>query len=320
MAFNFGILDIDRRQIVQDTLLPLAQYGNVIHLDPGDPQTFQEELQKIDVLIIRLYPVDRAFLVSLPRLKAVVKAGVGVDHIDVEAATQLGVSVSISLGNHISVAEAAILLMLSAARNLPYLNRNVKPDMSRLGIELYEKNLGLVGCGRIGSHVARIAKGLGMNVMINDPYAGDAAKIGMGCRFVDFETLLRESDVVSLHCPLTPETHHLLSDREFAAMKPSCIIVNTARGAVIDEAALCRALKDGRIAGAGLDVVENEPLSHDNPLLKLENAIVTPHRLIQSTDSLVRQTQSILESAITYSLGAIPESAVNKSKIKDIKS
>lgn len=311
---KFGILDIDSRPIVRDTLAPLAQYGTVLYPDMKSPD-FVKQLQDVDILIIRLYTVDRALLEQLPNLKAVIKAGVGVDHIDVETATRLGIHVNISPGNHISVAETAILLMLATARNLPYLNRNVRPDMARLGVELYGKKLGLIGAGRIGMHVAQIARGLGMEVVFHDPYASDKIKAATDCRFVELDELLCASDVVSLHCPLTPDTHHLLDEKAFAKMKTGAIVINTARGPVLDEKALIDAINSGKIAGAGLDVVESEPLKEDNPLLKVDNIIVTPHRLIQTTESLVRQTQSILDSAIAYSKGTIPDTAINAGKI-----
>jgi D-3-phosphoglycerate dehydrogenase len=278
-----------------------------------------DALQKIDVLIIRLYKMDKALLEKSRRLKAVIKAGVGIDHIDLETATDLGIHVSISIGNHISVAEAAVALMLALSHNLTYLNRNTKPDMSKLGLELYGKKLGLIGFGRIGSHVAQIAEGLGMNIMVCDPYLRDTVKAPVKWHFVDLETILQESDILSIHCPLTPDTRHLLGEKQFETMKRSAFLVNTARGGIVDEAALCVALQKGLIAGAGVDVVEFEPLRDDNPLLKLDNVIVTPHRLIQTTDSLARQTRSIVESAREYSEGKIPDSSVNKNSILPMK-
>ena len=313
--FNFTVVDVERRPSVIETLAPLSQYGNVTYIDPDDREKILATLPDTDVFIIRLYPTDRDLLSRAPRLKAVVKAGVGVDHIDVAAATEMGIHVTISLGNYISVAEAAVLLMLSVSRNLIFLNKNPKPGSSKVGKELYAKTLGLVGYGRIGKHVADIATGFGMKVIIYDPYVNEQVQKNTPYPFVSLQDVLREGDFISLHCPATPETHHLIGEKELAAMKKDAILVNTARGAVIDEAALYRALRDNVIAGAGLDVVEHEPLTADNPLLTLENVVVTPHKLIQSVDSDRRQTGSIVASAIAYSKGLIPDESINKDKI-----
>ena len=316
--FNFTVVDVERRPTVLETLAPLSDYGSVTYIDPKAPDTREKILEALpdtDVFIIRLYPTDRDLLSRSQRLKAVIKAGVGVDHIDVKAATEMGIHVTISMGNYISVAEATILLMLAVSRNLIFLNKNSNPGSSKVGKELYEKTLGLVGYGRIGSHVANIAKGFGMKVMIHDPYISEQAQKTIPYPFTNLQTILQESDFVSLHCPATPETRHLIGEKELASMKSDAILVNTARGVIIDEAALFRALKDNVIAGAGLDVVEKEPLAADNPLLTLENVIVTPHKLIQSVDSDRRQTGSILSSAIAYSKGIIPEESINKDKM-----
>ncbi len=312
---NFTVLDLIRRPTVIDTLAPLSEYGKVTYVDPQNREAVMKILPETDILIIRLYPIDRELLSKAKQLKAIIKAGVGVDHIDVAAATEMGIYVTISLGNDISVAEAAILLMMAVSRNLVYMNKNLSPDPLKLGKELNEKTLGLVGYGRIGSHVAKIANGLGMEVLVYDPYIGEQAKKETLCKFVDFDSVIRKSDVISLHCPVTPETRHLIGEKELKAMKRDAILINTARGAIIDEEALYHALKDGVIAGAGLDVVEKEPLSASNPLMTLDNVILTPHKLVQSEGSDKRQTGSILASAIAYSKGIIPKEAINRDKI-----
>ena len=317
MACRFGIADLDTRPIVRDIVGRLSRYGEVVQLDCSDRDKLARELKDIDIVLIRLYKVDEPFLSGSARLKAIIKAGVGYDHIDVKTASRLGIHVSISVGNHISVAESAASLMLALCRNLIYLNRNTNPDMTKLGVELYGKNLGLFGAGRIGMHVAQIASGMGMRVSICDPYLTPERLAGTPYTLVDSETLIHDSDVLSLHCPLTDETRHIIGEKELKAMKRAAFLINTARGAIVDEHALCAALQNGVIAGAGLDVVENEPLREDNPLLRLKdvNLIVTPHRLIQTTESVQRQTQDLVESAIAYSKGVVPDSCVNKKDI-----
>lgn len=313
---TFAILDVVRRKEVLDIFKPLEAYGKVLMFGETDSDALWTALPEIDVLLIRLYPVDKALLDRAVKLKAVIKAGVGVDHIDVDHATQLGVHVVISLGNHISVAETAIMLMLAVARDLPLKNKNIDQNGNVLGIELCEKTLGLVGAGRIGSHVAKIAgEGMGMKILVSDPYLSEDAKKAYGWTAVDLETLLRESDVVSIHCPATPETHHSINKERLLMMKKNAILVNTSRGSIIDEAALVDVLKAGHLKGAGLDVVEREPLTADNPLLQLGNVIVTPHRLAQTPESTIRQAQSMFSSAVAITEGKIPGVSVNQKKI-----
>ena len=313
--FNVTVVDIERRPIVMETLAPLSEHAKVTLVDPKDKEALLKLLPETDALVVRLYPTDRDLLAKAPRLKVVIKVGVGVDNIDINAATEMGIHVAISPGNHISVAETAILLMLAVSRNLIYLNKNPHPDAAKAGKELCDKKLGLVGFGRIGGHVAQIAKGFGMDVRVFDPYISDAAKKELPYTFTSFEDVIANSDFISLHCPSTPDTFHLIGDKEFAAMKNDAVIVNTARGAVIDEAALVRALQNNIIGGAGLDVVENEPLTDQNPLLALDNVIVTPHKLIQTVDSFRRQTGSVVEAAIDFSKGRVSHLSINQGKI-----
>ena len=313
---TFAILDVNRRKEILDILEPLSGYGKVLMFGEDEKAAMWEALPEVDVALIRLYPVDRAFLDRASRLKAVIKAGVGVDHIDVDYATERGVHVVISLGNHISVAETAVLLMLAVARGLPQKNRNTGPGANVLGVELYGKTLGLMGAGRIGSHVARIAgSGMGMRVLVYDPYLGEEARKSQPWEQTDLETLVRESDVVSLHCPVTAETHHLFDRERLLRMKRNAILVNTARGSVIDEAALVEVLRDGHLWGAGLDVVEEEPLTERNPLLRLDNVIVTPHRLVQTPESTIRQAQSMYASAVAFAGGRVPAESINRNRI-----
>lgn len=309
---NFGILDVVPKQL--EILNGLQEYGNVVYLGNMEKHELFHALKDIDILLIRLYKIDEEILKNASRLRAVIKAGVGVDHIDVEAATQLGIHVVVSPGNHISVAETAIMLMLAVARQLPQKNKNTSKVLNLLGTELCEKKLGLVGFGRIGSHVAKIAgDGLGMKIAVYDPYIaqGDLHK-NKWTYITDLTTLIQTSDVVSLHCPLTKDTFHLIDKQILDQMKRDAIIINTSRGAVIDEEALVEALKNKQIAGAGLDVVEIEPLEDDNPLLQLDNVIVSPHRLTQTPESIMRQAKSMFNSAVSLSKDNIPLESINQ--------
>jgi glyoxylate reductase len=218
--------------------------------------------------------IDAELLDAAPDVKAIANMAVGVDNIDVAAATERGIPV----GNTPDVltdatADLAFALLLALARRIPEGIEKVRSGGWRtwepagdLGAELAGAALGIVGWGRIGQAVARRAEGFGMNVIHSSRSSG-----------MELGELLQSADFVSLHVPLTPETHHLIDDRALSRMKPSAYLINTARGGVVDQDALQRALEDGRIAGAGLDVTDPEPIPADHPLLQAPNLIVLPH-------------------------------------------
>lgn len=219
-----------------------------------------------------------------PQLKVISNLAVGYDNIDVKAATAR----KIPIGNTPDVltdatADFAFALMMAVARRIPEAERYVHEEkwktwgpMTLLGVDLKGATLGLVGFGRIGKAVARRATGFDMRVIYHDP-SETSTNEELNAAAVDLDTLLRESDFISLHTPLTPETRHLIDSKAFSKMKSSAVLVNTARGPVVDPEALYEALKERRIFGAGLDVTEPEPLPMDSPLLTLDNIIVVPH-------------------------------------------
>jgi D-3-phosphoglycerate dehydrogenase len=242
------------------------------------------------------------------------RAGVGVDTIDVDAATEKGIAVlTAPSGNTISACELTFALLLALVRRVPAADRSMHDGAwdrkSFGGVELYGKTLGLVGFGRIGKWVARLAKAYGMTVLAADPYVKDAEGLA---EMVPLEELLRRSDFVSLHPVLTPETHHMIGAEQLALMKNTAYLVNTSRGGVVDEAALTRALREGRIAGAGLDVFETEPPDPENPLLAMPNVIATPHALPRTAESLRRCAEMTQESVIDLLDGRLPRYTVNR--------
>ncbi len=312
-ATTFGIVDVDRRKPHIDILEELKALGTVLYFEPNDSKTLLTSISTIDVLIIRLLKIDEVVLSKAHKLKAIIKAGVGTDHIDVKTASDLGIHVVISTGNHISVAESSILLMLALSRNLMKLHKNTTGSFQELGMEAFSKVLGIVGYGRIGRVVRQIAHGLGMKVIVYDPLIEETREPNVD--FVPLDHLLKNSDYITLHCPLNKGTVHMIGAKELSLMKKTAILINTARGPIVDERALYKCLKSKRIAGAGLDTFEKEPLSNDNPLLSLDNVIATPHRLCQTSESLANQMNSILDSARKIFKGVIPRESVNATNI-----
>ncbi len=235
---------------------------------------------QIEGLIVRQGQVNETVIAASPRLKVIAKHGTGVDNIDLDAAARCGIPVLRALGaNARSVAEHTIALIIALMKDIVPLDRAVKggewPKASYVGRDLGGAKLGLVGFGAIGQEVANLARGLGMSVAVFDPYTIELPR--EVTRETDLDTLLATSDIVSLHCPLTKETRHLINAERLGQMKPTSFVVNTARGGIIDEAALVEALRTGTIAGAGLDSFAEEPPPKDSPLWSLPNIIVTPH-------------------------------------------
>ncbi|MDE2005196.1 MAG: 2-hydroxyacid dehydrogenase [Rhodospirillales bacterium] len=253
---------------------------------PGTPE-FQAALAGAEYLVgLGEVRMDDAFYRAAPKLKLIQLLSAGYDRVDIEAARRAGVPVCNNGGaNAVAVAEHAMLLMLAVCRRLTWLHENVVSGRWRgndvANVKLYElhgRTLGIVGLGTIGKKTARLAKAFGMTVQYYDiaRLTEDQAD-ALGVRFRLLGELLRTSDIVSLHVPLSPATRHMIGAGELRQMRPSSYLINTCRGPVVDEAALHAALTDGTIAGAGLDVFDQEPPPADNPLFRLKNVVLTPH-------------------------------------------
>jgi D-3-phosphoglycerate dehydrogenase len=269
-----------------------------------------------DAILVRsATKVDAEALAAAKKLKVIARAGVGLDNVDVKAATQSGVMVvNAPTSNIVSAAELAVALMLSAARHIAPANAALKNGEWKrskyTGIELYEKTAGIVGLGRIGVLVAQRLSAFGMKVIAFDPYvqAGRAAQ--MGIKLVSLDELLAEADFVSVHLPKTPETVGMIGEEQLAKAKSCLVLVNAARGGIVDEQALYNALKEGRIAAAGLDVFASEPCT-DSPLFELENVVATPH-LGASTDEAQEKAGIAVAKSVRLALsGELVPDAVN---------
>ncbi len=279
-----------------------------------------EKLENADVVIIGgLGRISKGVIERTPALKLVAKHGIGVDNIDVDAATRRGIPVIYCRHTmeERSVAEHTIALILSAIRWIPKGDKLVKQNKwiersSLIGIELYGKTLGIIGLGAIGRIVAKIAsRGFDMRVIAYDPYVPDEIFQELGIKRVDLETLLKTSDVITLHIPLTNETRGLLNRERLSLVKEGAVIVNTSRGAVIDESALAEKIKEGRIKFAALDVMTHEPPKPDNPLLELDNVVITPHIAAYTFEALNRMDTALTEDIISFLKGEKPKRVVN---------
>ncbi len=236
-----------------------------------------------DALIIRsATKVDRTMMQAAPKLKLVGRAGVGVDNVDLAAATELGIVVmNAPDGNTVATAELALGLMLALARHIPAADASMKAGQwerkAYMGVELRGKTLGLIGFGRVGRAVAKRAAAFEMTILAYDPFIPAEVATNMGVKLVTLDELLATADFISLHAQPSPENHNLINAQTLAKMKKGVRIVNDSRGSLIDEAALAEAIKAGQVAGAALDVYQQEPPEANNPLIGLPGVIHTPH-------------------------------------------
>jgi D-3-phosphoglycerate dehydrogenase len=248
--------------------------------------TYQElsnEIQDADAIIVRnMIPIDKNLMEKGKKLKAIAMNGIGLNHIDTAYAKEKGIAViNCPEGSIDSVAELTIGIMLSVARKIPSSHQHVKQGgwekNKYIGTQLKGKTLGVVAIGKIGSRVAKICQAMGMNVIAFDPYCPENIAREMNVKLVSLDELITQSDVITIHAPLTPETKDMLSDEQVAKMKDGVIILNMGRGGILSEQAAYNGLKSGKIGGIGLDVTVAEPPGKDFPLLEFDNVVITPH-------------------------------------------
>lgn len=250
----------------------------------GDPDEMYPLIQDANGIIVRIGFLDYKTIMSLNNLEVIGRTGVGVDNIDLKAANEKGIPVVITPGaNTRSVAEHTLTFILALSKDLKI--SDMEMHKGNYGIrnncrafEILGKTLGIIGFGNIGKEVAKFSSSLGMHILVFDPFIKPEIVEEMGFQFTEkLEVLLKNSDVISIHVPLTKDTTGLIGSKEFNIMKPGAIIVNCARGNIIDEKALIEALRENKIRGVGLDVFSSEPINEDNPILKFNNVITTPH-------------------------------------------
>jgi D-3-phosphoglycerate dehydrogenase len=304
----FPSLDLQRR-ILEDAGFRLDEIHPVCKTEDDVIQ----RCSAADVLLVQWAPITRRVLEALPNVKCLVRYGIGVDNIDLKAAKDLGRTVA-NVPNYCfeEVSNHAIAMILSLGRRIPHDHQQIV--RGGWGIKQFlpipafsDLTLGLLGFGSIARRVADKAKQFGLRVIASDPFAKESEFQQRNVERVDFETFLKTADIVSLHCPLVPETRHIIRRETIDLLKPGSIIINTSRGGLINEDDLARALNDGKIVGAGLDVFEREPLNPDNPLRKLSNVILTSHAASVS-ESARRQLQTLAaENARDFLMHKRPE-------------
>jgi len=288
---------------------------------PPPREVIVDKVRGMDGLLPLLTdPIDAAVMDAAgPQLRVISNYAVGYDNIDVGAATERGILVTNTPGVLTdTTADFAFALLMSAARRVVEGMDYVRAGKWRtwgpmllLGPDIHRATLGIIGMGRIGVGMAKRAQGFDMRVLYHDPYCVEDKGRLYGAQCVELDTLLAESDFVSVHVPLTPETHHMLSTEQFRRMKPSAILINTARGPVVDPDALYRALRDGDIARAALDVTEPEPLLLDDKLLSLDNIIICPHIASGSIGTRAKMATMAAENLIAGLKGELPPNPLN---------
>jgi D-3-phosphoglycerate dehydrogenase / 2-oxoglutarate reductase len=317
MTQKYKILIADA--ISADGLEPLRKDGlfELIEQTGLKGEELARAIEPVNGVIVRSSTrITRDSLKYAKHLQVIGRAGVGVDNIDVEAATESGIAVlNAPSGNTISAAELTFALLLALVRKVPAADRSMHAGewdrKSFNGIELYGKTLGLVGAGRIGTEVARRARAFGMRVITYDPYLTQERAAALEMEPVTLEDVLKRADVITLHVPLTAATANLITDEQLAMMKKTALIVNAARGGVVNEHALQRALSNKVIAGAALDVYEEEPFSADHPLRSLPNVVLTPHLGASTTEAQQNVALEIAEAVRAALLDGDLSRAVN---------
>ncbi len=324
MGRQFKVVRVDRpgiRAIMVEEARELAKVNaELVGVDCTTEDEIIEAAKDADAIITAFAQITRRVMESLPKCKIIVRYGIGYDTIDVDAATDSGILV-VNIPDFCfeEVSNHAIALLLVCAKKLVLLNNLTKQgrwaeckQAQAPMVSIHGQTLGVIGCGHIGRITARKAQCFGLRILGYDPYVDKSLVKEYGITLVSLPELLKESDFVSVHTPLSEETQHLMGEKEFKQMKPTAYFINTSRGSVVDESALIKALQEKWIAGAGLDVFEKEPVDSGNPLLKMDNVVVTPHDAAYSDVSFKRLHTSVGQEAARFFSGQWPKNVVNK--------
>ncbi len=294
---------------------------------PPPKSVLKEKMKEADGLVCLLTEEidEKVINAASARLRGISQVAVGFNNIDVGAATKKGIYVTNTPGVLTdTTADFAFTLLMSVARRVAEADRYVKAGKWKvpwgltmmIGQDVWGKTIGIIGIGRIGSAVAKRAKGMNMKILYSDVVRNEQAEKEVGAKYVDLDTLLRESDFVTVHVPLLPSTHHLINEERLKQMKKTACLINTSRGPVVDEKALYKALKEGWIWAAGLDVWEEEPTDSNNPLLTLDNVTAAPHIASGSIATRTKMAVMAAENMVAIQEGRVPPNLVNKEVVK----
>jgi len=295
--------------------------GEIVQAKSGTPEAILAVARNADAILTTYAKITTEVVEALTQCKIIARFGIGVDNVDIDMATKKGIVVTKVPDYCIDeVSDHAMALLLSIVRKIPYSNKLVQGGRWEMPAvvpiaRLRGRTLGLVGFGRIPQLVAPKAQAFGINVVTYDPFVPKDVLAKANVKHVELEELLKTSDYVSLHCPLMPETKHIMNAKTFAMMKPGSYIVNTGRGPLIDEAALAVALDKGQLAGAALDVVEKEPPT-DSPIMGRDNVIITPHTAFYSEEALLDLQTKAAEEVVRVLSGQAPKNPVNPDALK----
>lgn len=321
-------------QPIQPEAIEILEQVALVRSNPeGRPQSRREflaEISDVDAVILPWHTdvMDREAIGLAPRLQVIGRHGVGYDNIDLQAATERGVYVTFTPVLAPTMADTTFALLISAARRIAEADHFVKGGgwtiggewvpWKFMGYDMHHKTLGIIGCGRIGGGVARRAKGFEMRILYFDEIPQPDVERETGAVRVDLEQLLREADLISVTCSLNEKTRGLIGKKQFAMMKPTAILVNTARGPIVDQAALVEALQSKRIAAAGLDVFIEEPIPPDDPILRLDNAVLLPHIGSATLENRRKMGVAVAQDVVSVLTGKQPTYLLNP-KVREVR-
>ncbi|UCD09115.1 MAG: C-terminal binding protein [Dehalococcoidales bacterium] len=330
MNRRFKVVRVDSKGSRVPAVEEIEELGKVnADIIVADCDTEDEIINAVkdaDAVITTAARLTRRVMENTPKCRVIVRYGIGYDTLDVDAATENGI-VIVNIPDYCfeEVSNHAITLILACAKKLVLLDGCVKRGEWKRGVEslapmgsIYGQTLGLIGCGNIGRRTARKAQCFDLNTIGYDPYADESLAEDYGISLIGLPELLERSDYISIHTPLNSETRHLIGVEEFQQMKNNACIINTARGGIIDEIALIKALEEKRIAGAGLDVFENEPLDPESPLILMENVVTLPHSAYYSEIADKRLRTSVGQEAARILAGYWPKNVVNSNVIPKV--
>jgi len=304
----------------EEGLRILRNIGEVKLASSTKEEVLMDEVRDADALLVRFAKVTRNVIEKAEKLKVIGRPGTGVDNIDVQAATENGIMVvNVPALNADAVAEYTFGLILALTKNIVKAdvslrkgNWQIRNRIAVFNTQLSGKKLGIIGLGAIGTRVARTAKAFKMEILAYSPHVSTDKAREIGAKSVDLDSLLRNSDIITIHTALRKETCHMIGEEELKLMKKSVFLINCARGEIIDEKALITALKEERLAGAALDVFEQEPLDYNSPLIKLQNTVITPHIAGFTKEVRTRTVVTLAEDLTRALRGELPKNLVNR--------